>query len=542
MRLVKHLFGPGRGYGALFVRNYAKRALKTERSKGSFKLASSVGPTKKVRSRNNVKDNSKSRDPKTFRYGNFGGLKDSVSSDGERLLSKITDFDQLKILPSVRTAVRRIIETESLYKGKEVVPSPIQVMSIKRMASKLMDPKLQVHAIAAETGSGKTLAYLVPLLDYLKRQEVEFPDLWESLKDKVVIRSVILVPTHELVTQVHETVSKTEDVLGLHTYKWGAGSPYTEFLDKVKERIDILVTTPAKLLSLFNIRMISRADKLLSHVKFMVLDEADTLMDQSWIEETHQAIRKMPNANHVVFCSATIPTEFNKTLDRLFPTVVSITTPRLHKLPNTLEFKMIDASLNPYKGSKIKVLAQTLYAIVNDGTELNYEKRCIVFVNEKKDVPGVVEKLSKTYGHDCVGLTGSDTVEDRATKIKAFLDPPKPLQGVRTSGSTGRDVKRVKVPDSNVTIVYDVATRAEESKPPLKVLVTTDLMARGLNFKGVKNVILYDVPKTSIDLVHRAGRTGRMRQSGRVFMIVEKSTKSWARAIPRVVKKNIAIS
>lgn len=528
--------------GRLLVRQYAARAMKRERPRKAFKLATSVGNTKKSRPRG---DRNKAEESSTFHYGNFGGLKDASSADVEksgRLISKITDFDQLKILPPVRTAVKQIIAAESLHRGPEIVPSPIQTVSIKKLATTLMDPKLQVHALAAETGSGKTMAYLVPLLDYLKRQETETVELWETLQSKAIIRSVILVPTHELVDQVYRTVSKTEATLGLHTYKWGAGSPYTDFLDKVKNRIDILVTTPAKLLSLFNIRMISRADRLLAQSKFVVLDEADTLMDQSWVEDTHHAIRKMPNASHIMFCSATIPNEFNKTLDRLFPTVIPITTPRLHKLPSGLEFKTIDASLSPYKGSKIKALAQALYAIVNDGTEPNYEKRCVVFVNEKIDVPKIAEKLSATYGHDCVGLTGSDSADERAARMEAFLNPPRLLTSPNSSEPVENVVKEVKIPNSNMTIPSEEPQGSNKPKSQLKVLITTDLMARGLNFQGVRNVILYDVPKTSIDLVHRAGRTGRMKQGGRVFMLVDKSTKSWARAIPKIVKRNVALS
>lgn len=534
---------PVRVCGKLFVRQYAAKSMKNERPRKAFKLAASVGSKKVGRAKKGVKNNSK--EPSTFHFGNFGGLKDTNAAEVEksgRLISKITDFDQLKILPLVRTTIKQIIANESLHRSPQIVPSPIQMVTIKKLAASLMDPKLQVHAIAAETGSGKTMAYLVPLLDYLKRQEIETVELWETLRTKAIIRSVILVPTHELVDQVYRTVSKTEASLGLNTYKWGAGSPYTEFLDKVKNRIDILVTTPAKLLSLFNIRMISRADRLLSQVKFVVLDEADTLMDQSWVEDTHHAIRKMPNASHIVFCSATIPNEFNKTLDRLFPTVVPITTPRLHKLPSGLEFKMIDASLSPYKGSKMKALAQALYAIVNDGSEADYEKRCVVFVNEKKDVPKVAEKLRNTYGHDCVGLTGSDSAEERAASMEAFLNPPKLLKSLDASAPIQKAAEKVRIPDSNLTILSEQEDQAEKPMSRLKVLVTTDLMARGLNFQGVRNVILYDVPKTSIDLVHRAGRTGRMKQGGRVFMLVEKSTKSWARAIPKIVKRNVALS
>ena len=236
-----------------------------------------------------------------------------------------------------------------------------------------------------------------------------------------------------------------------------------------------------------------------------VLDEADTLMDQSWAEDTYKTIKTMPNANHLLFCSATIPNEFNKTMERLFPTAQTITTPRLHRLPHTIDFKTIDAALNPYKGSKIKALAQALYAIARDGTEPGYEKRCIVFVNEKKEVAKVVEKLAGQYGHDCVGLTGDDSVEQRLDKISAFINPPRRLEEIEDESSKLHDdtqeLQKISIPGSNIVIQSSQQAGQQKRLNSLKIVVTTDLMARGLNFQGVRNVILYDVPKTSIDLV-----------------------------------------
>ncbi|CAI4063031.1 hypothetical protein SUVZ_07G1820 [Saccharomyces uvarum] len=506
--------------------------------------------------KSDTKAKAKAQTEQVFNFGQYGGLKKDVDVDVNttgKLIQKISNFDQLLILPSVRDAMKEIISKESLKiqdnnknTSENIIPSPIQAVAIKKISKTLMSPKLQLHAIAAETGSGKTMAYLIPLIDYLKRQELETPDLWETLKDKALIRSIVLVPTHELVDQVYETVSKTNSSLGLNSFKWDKATSYRDLLEHIKNRIDILVTTPAKLLNLFNIRMITRPDKILSKVGFVVLDEADTLLDRSWLEETHSAIKKIPNINHLIFCSATIPQEFNKTMQRLFPTVVPIMTPRLHKLPFGLDFKVINSALSPFKGSKIKALAQTLYAISNDDTEPGFEKRCVIFVNEKKDVPEILDVLNSKFGHNAVGLTGDDTTEERSEKIMPFLSSPRPISQLASQEpSSEAPLKRLEIPDSNIVIGELKKANSDAiipKKKSLHVLVATDLMARGLNFKGVRNVVLYDVPKTSIDLIHRVGRTARMKQGGRVFMLIDNRTKSWAKALPKIIKKHQRLS
>lgn len=545
-----------------YAKQYAPQGSKPVKNKKHHLAASVVKKKASKRSPLN---------PTPFHYGNFGGLKESENATVEKtagLLKKITDFEQLKILPQVRTAITSIISRESILNNKNFIqtnrsetrairndstldpksikPSPIQVAAIKKLSKNLMDKKLQTNVIAAETGSGKTMAYLTPLFEFLKRSELESPEEWQVIKDKAVIRAVILVPTHELVDQVYRTVQQSEELLGFHTFKWDSGATYSEFLERIKSRIDILITTPGKLLNLFNVRMINRPERMLSRVQFVILDEADTLMDQSWLEDTHKAIQSMPNVNHLLFCSATIPNEFNKTMERFFPTCQAITTPKLHRLPYSLDFKLIDATLNPYKGSKMKALAQTLFAIMKDGTEAGFEKRCIVFVNEKKDVEKVREQLANKYNHDCIGLTGEDTVEERAEKVKPFISPPRLLEDMNQNDDRllKTEIKRtpLSIPGSNIVLASKEELQPSRRLVALKILVTTDLMARGLNFQGVRNVILYDVPKTSIDLVHRVGRTGRMKQSGRVFMITDKSTKSWAKGIPKVVKNQIPLS
>lgn len=485
-----------------------------------------------------------------YKFGSYSplNLPDERSREGiTKLVSKITDFNELKIYPEIRqvlideikahTVLRsqnymsdtKKVKTESELNGLIIRPTPIQTAAIKIINDKRQSHEFfKVFTLAAETGSGKTWAYLAPLLQQLleghkthkdnlstdmelqlnqeTKQQLVIESKTPFIKHRAGIKAVILVPTHELVDQVYETVDYMAEQLNLNALKWDTDSNFKHFIEKFRQGIDIMVTTPGKLNSLSRYHSIQNPKMIFGSVSFCVVDEADTLMDDSFIDETNGILKHMTNLSSLVFASATIPSRFNKTISHLFPTVINISTPSLHKLPKSIEFRIINASVPPYKGSKMKALAQALYAIHCDGTEPGYEKRVIVFVNKKEDCPKVAEKLSEGYGHDVTFITSQDTPDERRDKVAPFITPPTRLD--------------------------------DRNKPVLKVIVCTDLLSRGLNFKGIRNVILLDVPKNSADLVHRAGRTGRMNQSGRVFLVIDDTDKNHVKGLPKVLRNN----
>ncbi|AGO13058.1 AaceriAFL102Wp [[Ashbya] aceris (nom. inval.)] len=470
------------------------------------------------------------------------------------LSDKITKFEQLKLLPEVREVMMKVIASETVLNktlGDEdcglsdkrvtdflakVQPTPIQTAAIKKMAKTLMEPQLQVHMLAAETGSGKTMSYLMPLVDYLKREE-QAMGAGEERAKLGALRSLILVPTHELVEQVYMTLEKLQDPLQLQTFKLDRNTPYKDIVEAFKSGVDIMVTTPGKLRGLFKIRMLHRPDRILSQVRFAVIDEADTLMDQSWVQETYSCIKSLRDANHLVFCSASVPMEFEKAMNKLFPNLQVVASERLHRINKHSNIKVINVALRPYNGSKMKALAQALYAIMKDGTGEGYEKRCVVFVNEADSVNSIVDTLRDKFGHDVRGLTGEHSVDDRLATIAPFIRAPPRIQDqVRPNGPEKPQER--KLPNSNIKVTESKDSEQRSVSSPLKVLVTTDVLSRGINFKGVKHVILYDVPAKSIDLVHRVGRTGRMNEKGHVYIFVGKKGSAQAKGLHPVVKKN----
>lgn len=525
--------------------------------------------------------------PTVFSFGNFSRLekpKEKLRDISENLVKSFTTFESLRIFPTVRLAMKEEIKAHYNLKNSRVTskddlelkPTPVQVAAIRKinqrraavdkanigdkLASKMIFAelareneanRLKVFTIAAETGSGKTWAYLASVLSKLKEDDLaaysRSAASYQKLLSEQGIRSLILLPTHELVDQVYDCVSyasrasydlneisasgipkdknlaqflqnnENKSCLNFNVFKWSTGDSHDKLFNACRNRIDVLVTTPSKINSLGNLVNIERPFNYFGNVKYCVIDEADTLMDKSWLVDTTSVVRRIPRCKDLIFCSATIPREFNKTMEKMFPdkhTLIPIVTPSLHKIPRQINLKIIDAQLPPYNGSKVRCLAQAIYAIHKDGTEHGYVKRILVFVNEKKDVQPLVDTLVTRFGHrheDILGVTGRNSPEERAKIIEPFINP---------------------------------ATRLEDDSDSskIKVLITTDLLARGLNFSGIKNVILMDLPNTSVDLVHRIGRTGRMRQSGRVFVLIDKKTgKSWVKGLPKIVKSGVPL-
>lgn len=523
----------------------------------------------------------------TFAFGKFSRLAKpdhKLTEMAHEVTKNIKSFDALRIFPTVRAAmieeIKRGYNLKNTYlKDKtqlEIKPSPVQIAAIrkinrprlsnvnnkkikKKLGSQVFDElvyenelkKHKVFLIAGETGSGKTWAYLAPLLSKLKDQELYLfkrsPEEYSNFKSSPRVRSIILLPTHELVEQVYNVIERANKArydirdcvnekllrdndyenflelpdnrcsLNIKSYKWSSGDPPTALFNAEENGVDVLVTTPAKLSSLRNLRNFSLPFSVLQSVESCVIDEADTLLDRSWFDDTTFVLQKLSTCRDLIFCSATVSKDFQQTINSLFPdknSIIKITSPSLHKIPRQIIVKVIDAQLAPYNGSKIRCLAQALYAILNDGTEQGFVKRVLVFVNEKKDVQPLVETLIDRFGHrphDIIGITGQDSPEGRQEKLDPFVRHATPLEE-DTHGSK------------------------------IKVLITTDLLARGTDFSGVKNVVLMDLPNNSVDLVHRMGRTGRMRQSGRVFIIIDKRTgRSWIKGLPKIVRKGILL-
>jgi ATP-dependent RNA helicase MRH4 len=467
-------------------------------------------------------------------YGNRTAIK--------RKMEEYDSFEKMPLMDTVQAAVK-----DALPKLEYRNPTPAQSVAIPALLG-LETVKKRTRAtsastsgpdcflLAAETGSGKTLAYLLPTLDAIKQQElqekeeaaeqaakdaehaaltakdkrddifaVQEPEMNKAV-DPARPRAIILVPSAELVAQVGAVAKSLS-----HTIKFRA-APISAKMSATIIRnslfnvngVDVVISTPPLLASIAESN-----PNILARVTHLICDEADSLFDRSFKPSTTEILeRATPSLKQLILCSATIPKYLDKYLADKFPHMQRLVTPNLHAIPRRVQLGVVDVNKDPYHGNKMLACADTIWQIGKsaaehdpaDGKEAVHTKRILVFVNEREDTDAVAQYLAKK-GIDALAFH-RDTDPSRQAKTLASF--------------TGSDTSTALKPSAS-------AENAEVSKRTLantKVIVTTDLGSRGIDTVSVRHVILYDVPHTTIDFIHRLGRTGRMGRRGRGIVLL----------------------
>ncbi|KAJ5103045.1 ATP-dependent RNA helicase mrh4 [Penicillium argentinense] len=484
-------------------------------------------------------------------YGRRTAIKSKIAS--------LTSFDHFPLLPTVRHS----IFSQGLPGLADVTPTPIQRLAIPQLLDsnitkpkpkKADEPQYDQYLLAAETGSGKTLAYLLPVLDAVKRGEAQdleeqkiidqqkAKEREERLKNRTFElepeeppmtdsgrpRAIILVPTSELVAQVGAKVKSFS-----HTVKYRSGMISSNLTPRrIKSTlfhpagIDVLVATPHLLASIAKTN-----PYILSRVSHLVLDEADSLMDRSFIPTTTEIIDKVaPSLKKLIFCSATIPRSLDNQLRKRYPDVKRLTTPNLHAIPRRVQLGVVDIEKELYRGNRMLACADVIWSIGKAGESSDGEghgpltkymgpsvKKILVFVNEREEADEVAQFLF-SKGIDAVSLSRDSTSRKQEEILAEFTEVEQPPTAEEVSLAN----KQARAEKSIPFVLPEKKAEITRRLPNTKVLVTTDIASRGIDTLAVKTVVLYHVPHTTVDFIHRLGRLGRMGKRGRGVVLVGK--------------------
>ncbi len=357
----------------------------------------------------------------------------------------MTTFADLGLAPDLLEAVRDV--------GYEA-PSPIQEEAIP--------PLLRGADVIgqAQTGSGKTAAFGLPMLQYVDPSEPE-------------VQGLVLTPTRELCIQVTQALRTYGKRKGVDLVAVFGGAPIRSQQAQLRAGGHIVVGTVGRVKDL-----ISRHTLLLNACRFVVLDEADEMLDLGFLEDVERILSLTPSSRQTALFSATMPPEIRRLADQYLydPVTVKVQTATL--TVDTVEQFALEVRPREKPDRLIEVLAA------------ERPEQAIVFVRTKIRC----DQLFRT-------------LRDRGMNVKA-------LHGDMTQGA--RD---------GVMISF------KEGRLPL--LVATDVAARGLDIAGVSHIINFDVPTSPDVYVHRIGRTGRVGRSGRAITFYEPRQRRDIQAIER---------
>jgi ATP-dependent RNA helicase RhlE len=329
----------------------------------------------------------------------------------------------------------------------------------------------------AQTGTGKTAGFVLPMLQRLSTSEAP-PGVRASRKP---LRALILTPTRELAAQVEESVRVYGKFLKLTSTVVFGGVGINPQTAQLKRGVDILVATPGRLLDHHG-----QGNLDLSRIEIFVLDEADRMLDMGFVRDIKRVMALLPRKRQNLLFSATFPDQIKALADSLLdrPAMIEVA-------PRNATVDIIQQKIHPVDRDRKRELLATLIS-GNDWHQV------LVFTRTKHGA----NKLAEQLGQD---------------GIRALA-----IHGNKSQGARTRALSEFK-------------------EGGLRVLVATDIAARGIDIDQLPHVVNYDLPNVPEDYVHRIGRTGRAGAMGEAISLVCVDEHDFLRDIERLLKRQIPV-
>ena len=344
-------------------------------------------------------------------------------------------------------------------------PTPIQEACISLIM------KGQDVLASAQTGTGKTAAFAIPVLH----------NLLEKKKNKQEgIRALVITPTRELASQVDEAFFAIGYHTGLTTAKVYGGDDWSRQEKALTRGTNIIVATPGRLLDHIKIH-----DVDFSNLDFLILDEADRMLDMGFIPDITQIVSKLPKERQTLLFSATMPQKIEQLARKMM-----INPERVNMAPSN---------------TAAEGVTQGMY-----------------YVEERDKLPLVLHLFEKEKWASAIIFMSTKRAVDKL----------------------GRELKKK---GANVTSIHGDRTQAEREralesfrKGEFRIIVATDVMARGIDVEGISHIINFSVPHDVEDYVHRIGRTARAEAKGDAITLVSGQDRRYMENIIRAMESKIA--
>ena len=325
---------------------------------------------------------------------------------------------------------------------------------------------------AAQTGTGKTAAFSLPLLQRLLKHENA-----STSPARHPVRALVLLPTRELADQVAQQVKLYAKYTQLRSAVVFGGMDMKPQTAELKKGVEVLVATPGRLLD-----HIEAKNVVLNQVEYVVLDEADRMLDIGFLPDLQRILSHLPKQRTTLLFSATFSPEIRRLAASYLQNPITIEVARPNETASTVTQRFISVSDDDKRRALIQLLRQ------------NDVGQAFVFVNSKLGCARLTRALERD-GLKATALHGDKSQDERLKALEAF--------------------KRGEV----------------------QLLVCTDVAARGLDIKDVPAVFNHDIPFNAEDYVHRIGRTGRAGASGLAISFVTPSDQRLLGDVEKLIKK-----